>query len=82
MAGPLSEIKIVDLTSVVMGPYATQIFGDMGADVIKVESPDGDIMRHMGKPDAGPAQTRGACSAAARSGDGRCVCPRDAPGRH
>lgn len=48
MPGPLSQIKIVDLTSVVMGPYATQIFGDMGADVIKVESPDGDIMRHMG----------------------------------
>jgi len=48
MPGPLSGIKIVDLTSVVMGPYATQIFGDMGAEVVKVESPEGDIMRHMG----------------------------------
>lgn len=48
MPGALSGFKVVDLTSVVMGPYATQIFGDMGAEVIKVESPDGDIMRHMG----------------------------------
>ena len=45
-AGPLAGVKIIDLTSVMMGPYATMILGDYGADVIKVESPEGDVMRH------------------------------------
>lgn len=53
--GPLDGIRVLDLSSVVMGPLATQILGDLGADVITVETRDGDINRIMG---SGPYPSR------------------------
>lgn len=54
MPGPLEGVRVVDLTTVMYGPYCTQIMGEMGADVIKVEPPGGDVTRLVG-----PARHRG-----------------------
>ncbi len=49
MAGPLEDIRVIDLTSMVSGPMATCVLGDQGAEVIKVEIPGtGDLIRHIG----------------------------------
>ena len=56
--GPLAGVRVVDLTAMVMGPYCTQIMADMGADVIKVEPPEGDNTRYISVGTA-PGHERG-----------------------
>src|SRR5271154_292903 len=48
MAGPLAGVKVIDLPAVLLGPFAPQHLADMGADVIKVEPPEGDLLRVSG----------------------------------
>lgn len=59
MSGPLSGLRVLDLTQVLSGPFCTMLLADMGADVLKIEPPKGDVARAWG-PFPEPASTDGA----------------------
>jgi formyl-CoA transferase len=77
--GPLDSIRVIDLTTVFSGPYGTVLLADLGADVIKIEPPGGDVVRRIGPT---PAPSMGPLfMAVGRNKRDICVDLKDAAGR-
>lgn len=60
--GPLAGVRVLDFTTTFSGPYCTQSLSDLGADVIKVEAPRGDITRRLGTIREGMGSVYAACN--------------------
>ncbi|MFC7541562.1 CoA transferase [Siccirubricoccus deserti] len=65
--GPLEGVKVVDLTTVVVGPICTRTLADQGAEVVKVEAPGGDILRYLAAGSRTPAMSGNSSTSTATS---------------